>query len=45
VLLAAQLPAAVLVDRARDELGQLLARMPELRTPAPGEDDEPGGEA
>lgn len=45
VLLAAQLPAAVLVDRARDELGQLLARMPQLRTPAPGEDDEPGGEA
>jgi histidine ammonia-lyase len=45
VLLAAQLPAAVLVDRARDELGQLLARLPELRTPAPGEDDEPGGEA
>lgn len=45
VLLAAQLPAAVLVDRARDELGQLLARMPELRTPAPGEDDESGGEA
>jgi histidine ammonia-lyase len=45
VLLAAQLPAPVLVDRARDELGQLLARMPELRTPAPGEDDEPGGEA
>jgi histidine ammonia-lyase len=44
VLLAAQLPAAVLVDRARDELGQLLARMPELRTPAPGGDDEAGGE-
>jgi histidine ammonia-lyase len=45
VLLAAQLPAAVLVDRARDELGQLLARLPELRTPAPGGDDEAGGEA
>lgn len=45
VLLAAQLPAAALVDRARDELGHLLARMPELRTPAPGEDDEAGGEA
>ena len=45
VLLAGRLPAAVLVDRARDELEELLARMPELRTAAAGEDDEAGGEA
>jgi histidine ammonia-lyase len=44
VLLAEQLPAAVLVDRARDELGELLSGMPELRTPAP-EDDDVRGEA
>jgi histidine ammonia-lyase len=45
VLLAEQLPAAVLVDRARDELAELLSGMPELRTPAPAEDDDVRGEA
>ncbi|HKS00580.1 MAG TPA: aromatic amino acid ammonia-lyase, partial [Arthrobacter sp.] len=33
-LLSRQLPAAALVDAARDELGELLAGLPELRTPA-----------
>lgn len=45
VLLADRLPAAVLVDRARDELRDLLAGLPELRTPAPAGDDDAGGEA
>lgn len=44
VLLAEQLPAAVLADRARDELGELISGLPELRTPAP-EDDDVRGEA
>ncbi len=35
-LLAGQLPAAVLVDSARAALGDLLAGLPELRTPDPG---------
>ncbi|WP_246468852.1 aromatic amino acid ammonia-lyase [Arthrobacter ipis] len=34
-LLAGQLPAAVLVDSARTALGDLLARLPELRTADP----------
>jgi histidine ammonia-lyase len=34
-LLAGQLPAAVLVDSARAALEELLARLPELRTPDP----------
>jgi histidine ammonia-lyase len=45
VLLADRLPAAVLVDRARDELRDLLAGLPELRTPAPTGDDDAEGEA
>ncbi|KRE66174.1 phenylalanine ammonia-lyase [Arthrobacter sp. Soil736] len=45
VLLADQLPAAVLVDKARNELRELLAGLPELRTPAPGEEYDAGGEA
>lgn len=45
VLLADRLPAAVLVDRARDELRDLLAGLSELRTPAPAGDDDAGGEA
>jgi histidine ammonia-lyase len=44
-LLADQLPAAVLVDKARNELRELLAGLPELRTPAPGEEYDAGGEA
>jgi histidine ammonia-lyase len=35
-LLAGQLPAAVLVDSARAALEELLAGLPELRTPDPG---------
>ncbi|MFC7847502.1 aromatic amino acid ammonia-lyase [Arthrobacter sp. NPDC057388] len=34
-LLSRQLPAAALVEAAREELGDLLAELPELRTPAP----------
>lgn len=45
VLLADQLPAAVLVDKARNELRELLAGLPELRTPAPAEEYDAGGEA
>jgi histidine ammonia-lyase len=45
VLLADRLPAAVLVDRARDELRDLLAGLPELRMPAPTGDDDAEGEA
>jgi histidine ammonia-lyase len=45
VLLAEQLPAAVLVDRARDELGELLSGMPELRSPTPAGNNDVRGEA
>ncbi|MFC9352470.1 aromatic amino acid ammonia-lyase [Arthrobacter sp. NPDC057013] len=44
-LLAGQLPAAVLVDRARAELEDLLAGLPELQIPGPGSPDDGGGEA
>jgi histidine ammonia-lyase len=44
-LLARQLPAAVLVDRARSALGDLLAGLPELQIPGPGSPDDGGGEA
>ncbi|CAH0234481.1 Histidine ammonia-lyase [Arthrobacter sp. Bi83] len=43
-LLAEQLPAAALVERGRDELGELLAVLPELRLPPPGDVDGSGGE-
>jgi histidine ammonia-lyase len=39
-LLSGQLPAAVLVDRARAELGDLLAGLPELQIPGPGSPDD-----
>ena len=45
VLLADQLPAAALVERGRDALRELLAGLPELRRPPPGDDDDTGGEA
>ncbi|WP_104137864.1 aromatic amino acid ammonia-lyase [Arthrobacter sp. ZGTC131] len=45
VLLAGQLPAAVLVDRARAGLRELLAGLPELRTQALADDDDAEGEA
>jgi histidine ammonia-lyase len=44
-LLAGQLPAAVLVDRARAALGDLLAGLPELQIPGPGSPEDGGGEA
>jgi histidine ammonia-lyase len=39
-LLAGQLPAAVLVEAARKELGDLLAGLPELQTPSPDTDGD-----
>jgi histidine ammonia-lyase len=44
-LLAGQLPAAVLVERARAALGDLLAGLPELQIPGPGSPEDGGGEA
>ncbi|WP_307031497.1 aromatic amino acid ammonia-lyase [Arthrobacter globiformis] len=41
-LLAGQLPAAVLVDSARAALADLLARLPELRTPDPDGPNDDG---
>ena len=41
-LLAGQLPAAVLVEAARKELGDLLAGLPELQTPSPDTDGDRG---
>jgi histidine ammonia-lyase len=44
-LLAGQLPAAVLVDRARAALGDLLAGLLELQIPGPESPEDGGGEA